>query len=47
MMEEGENVNLTTFGKEKKDQAKEKGKVFVHQSLKKESKCFFCKKRDI
>ena len=44
MMEEGENVNLTTFGKKRKDQVKGKGKIPVHQSIKKESKCFFCKK---
>ena len=35
MMEEGEKVNLTTFGKKMNDQAKGKGKIHVHQSIKK------------
>ena len=43
MIEEGEKVNLTTFGKKKKDQAKRNGKLHVHPSIKKESKCFFYK----
>ena len=30
MMEEGEKVNLTTFGKKKKDQDKRNGKLTVH-----------------
>ena len=45
MMEEGEMVNLTTLGKKMKDQTKGKGKILVHPSIKKESKCFFCKKK--
>ena len=44
MMEEGENVNLTTFGKKRKDQAKRKGKIPVQPGIK-ELKCFFCKKK--
>ena len=45
MMEEGEKVNLNTFGKKRKDQAKRKGKIHVQPGIKKESKCFFCKKK--
>ena len=45
MMEEGQRVNLTTFGKKIKDQAKRKGKIHIQPSIKKESKCFFCKKK--
>ena len=30
MMEEGERVNLTTFGKKRKDQAKRKGKIPIN-----------------
>ena len=45
MMEEDEKVNLTTFGKKKKDQAKRKGNIPIHPSIKKESKYFFCKKK--
>ena len=45
MMEEGEKVNLTTFGNKRKDQAKRKGKIPVQPGIKKESKCFFCKKK--
>ena len=44
MMEEGEKVNLTTFGKKRKDQAKRKGKIPIQSGIKKESKCFFYKK---
>ena len=40
-MEEGENVNLTTFGKKMKDQDKGKGNILIHPSIKKDSKCFF------
>ena len=46
MMEEGEQVNLTTFGKKRKDQAKRKGKIPIQSGIKKESKCFFVKRRD-
>ena len=46
MMEEGERVNLTTFGKKRKDQAKRKGKIPIQPSVKKESKCFSIKRRD-
>ena len=45
MMEEGENVNLTTFRKKIKDQAKRKGKIPVQPGIKKESKCFFSIRR--
>ena len=45
MMEKGEKVNLTTFRKKRKDQVKEKGKILVHPSIKKKSKCFFFKKK--
>ena len=45
MMEEGEKVNLTTFGKKRKDQVKRKGKIPIQLSIKKESKCFFYKKK--
>ena len=38
-------VNLTTFGKKRKDQDKRKGKIPIQPSIKKESKCFFCKKK--
>ena len=41
MMEESERVNLTTFGKKRKDQAKRKGKIPIQPGIKKESKCFF------
>ena len=44
-MEEGEKVNLTTFGKKRNDQVKGKEKIPVHSSIKKNSKCFFCKKK--
>ena len=44
MMEEGEKVNLTTFRKKRKDQAKRNGKILVQPGIK-ESKCFFCKKK--
>ena len=48
MMEEGENVNMTTFGKKMKDQVERKGRIPVQPDIKKELKCFFfffCKKR--
>ena len=45
MMEEGEKVNLTTFGNKRKDQDKRKGKIPVQPGIKKELKCFFCKKK--
>ena len=35
MMEEGENINLTTFGKKRKGQDKGKKKIHVHPSIKK------------
>ena len=46
MMEEGENVNFTTFGKKRNDQAKRKGNIPIQRGIKKESKCFFRKKND-
>ena len=45
MMEEGEMVNLTTFGKKMKDQVKGKEKIHVDPSIKKESNCVFYKKK--
>ena len=45
MMEEGEKVNLTTFGKKRNDQAKRKGKITIQPGINKESKCLFCKKK--
>ena len=44
LMEQGESAFLTNQGKNK-DQAKEKGKVTEQADIKKESKCFFCKKK--
>ncbi|KAL0404374.1 UNVERIFIED_CONTAM: Retrovirus-related Pol polyprotein from transposon TNT 1-94 [Sesamum radiatum] len=45
-MEAGESVHMATQGKNK-DQVKENGKTKVppHAEIKKESKCFFCKKK--
>jgi len=45
IMEEGEKVYLIAQGKKKGDQAKNKGKISTHSVIKKESKCFFCKKK--
>ncbi|RDX86007.1 hypothetical protein CR513_32716, partial [Mucuna pruriens] len=45
IMEEGERVNLTTYAKNKKNQAKNKGKIYAEPIIKKESKCSFCKKK--
>ena len=36
---------MTTFGKKKNDQVKGKRKIHVHPSIRKESKCFFYKKK--
>ncbi|XP_020266065.1 uncharacterized protein LOC109841513 [Asparagus officinalis] len=48
-MEEGEKVNLTTASssKKRKDHIEEKGKgkITTKQGIKKESACFFCKKK--
>ncbi|XP_057492409.1 uncharacterized protein LOC130777999 [Actinidia eriantha] len=44
-MEEGEKVNFTIQGKKKKAQAKNKGKIPAQLDIKKESKCFFSKKK--
>ena len=41
MMEEGEQVNLTTFGKKRKDQAKRKGKIPFSIRHKEGVKVFF------
>ena len=35
MLENGEKVNLTTFGKKMKDQAKGNGKILVYPTIKK------------
>ena len=45
MIEEGKKVNLTTFGKKMKDQAKRNGNIPFHPSIQKELKCFFCKNK--
>ncbi|CAH9108675.1 unnamed protein product [Cuscuta epithymum] len=45
MMEEGERVNLTVHEKKRKDHAKGKGSIPPQAVIKKESKCFFCKKK--
>ncbi|WJX17016.1 hypothetical protein P8452_06978 [Trifolium repens] len=45
MMEEGEKVNLTIQGKKKKGSAKDKGNIPPQPIIKKESACFFCKKK--
>lgn len=44
-LQEGEKVNLTFSERKKKDRAKDKGKIPVKLDIKKESKCFFCKKK--
>ena len=36
---------MTAQGKKKEDQAKNKGKISAQLVIKKESKCFFCKKK--
>ena len=41
IMEEGEQVNLTTFGKKRNDQAKRNEKIPIQSGIKKEPKCFF------
>ena len=38
-------MNLTLNGKKKGDEAKNKGKISTQPVIKKESKCFFCKKK--
>ena len=45
IMKEGERVNLTVYGKKKGDQPKNKDKIPAQPVIKKESKCFFCKKK--
>ena len=48
VMEEGEKVNLTTsaFGKDrKKSLGTSKGKILIQTTIKKDSKCFFCKNK--
>ena len=45
LMEEGEMVNLTTFEKNKRNQVNNKGKIPAQLVIKKESKCFFFKKK--
>nr|KYP35822.1 Retrovirus-related Pol polyprotein from transposon TNT 1-94 [Cajanus cajan] len=45
MMEEGEQVLLTGSFKKKKNQDNKKGKIPAQPIIKKESKCFFCKKK--
>ena len=46
MMEEGEQVNLTTFGKKRKDQAKRKGKIPIQSGIKKSQSVFSIRRRD-
>lgn len=45
MMEEGEQVLLTGSFKKKRNQDNKKGKISTQPIIKKESKCFFCKKK--
>jgi len=45
-MEEGQIVNLTTYLKNKKNQVNKKRNMSAEPIIKKESKCFFCKRRD-
>ncbi|XP_051117849.1 uncharacterized protein LOC127242374 [Andrographis paniculata] len=45
LMEEGEKVNLTVHGKKRKHDTKGKGPVPAERVIKKESTCFFCKKK--
>ncbi|XP_052734206.1 uncharacterized protein LOC128196733 [Vigna angularis] len=45
LIEEGEKVNLTTSFKNKKNQVNKKGKIPAQPVIKKESRCFFCKKK--
>ncbi|RDX81379.1 hypothetical protein CR513_37958, partial [Mucuna pruriens] len=45
IIEEGKRVNLTTYGKNKKNQVKNKGNISAEPIIKKESKCFSCKKK--
>jgi len=45
-MEEGQMVNLITSLNNKKNQINQKGKIYVKPVIKKESKCFLCKRRD-
>ncbi|RDX89576.1 hypothetical protein CR513_28681, partial [Mucuna pruriens] len=42
--EEDKRVNLTIYGKNKKNHVKNKGKIFAQPLIKKKSKSFFCKK---
>ena len=46
-MEEGEKVHFSLLGSSKKKKAKNKGKGKLEpkSDIKKESKCFFCKKK--
>ena len=46
MMEEGEQVNLTTFGKKKKDQAKRKGKIPIQSGIRRSQSVFSVRRRD-
>ena len=45
IMEEGKQVNLTTFGKKRNDQAKRKEKIPIQSGIKKKSKSFSYKKK--
>ena len=45
IVKEGKRVNLTVHGKKKRDQPKNKDKIHAQPVIKKESKCFFCKKK--
>ena len=46
-MGEGQIVNLTTSLTNKKNQVNQKGKMYTKPVIKKESQCFFCKRRDM
>ncbi|XP_027338111.1 uncharacterized protein LOC113852052 [Abrus precatorius] len=45
LIEEGESVNLTTSTRSKTNQVNHKGKISIQSDIKKEPKCFFCKKK--
>ena len=45
LMEEDKRVNLTTFEKHKRNQVNHKGRILAQPVVKKESKCFFYKKK--
>ena len=46
MMEEGKQIDLTTFGKKRKDQAKRKGKIPIQSGKKRSQSVFSVRRRD-